>query len=114
MHWKIVNSNLCDLCNAEKQTIAHLLYECSESQKLCRRLCEKTTITMEKLDFRKILFNLVEDKPGDINNLIILITKFYIFRCKCQGEKTVYNQPFYMKLKCITEWKCTIQHQILR
>ena len=27
-HWKIILSNICDICHAEKQTIIHLMYQC--------------------------------------------------------------------------------------
>ena len=52
-------------------------------------VCAKTVVTFEKsniecvFSWKNILFNLVNTRPQHICNLIVLITKQYLFRCKC-------------------------------
>lgn len=68
----------------EKQTITHLMFECSKVtpiwmfiQAKFRKLsilCKFSTVS--------ILFNTMHEDAGHIVNLITLICKQYLFRCK--------------------------------
>ena len=84
VHWKKVETNICNLCEGEKQTITHLMYFCPVVKLLWRDIESKCAEFPCVFGFRNILFNLVmEESPCHIVNLIVLITKQYIFRCKC-------------------------------
>ena len=41
-----------------------------------------------------MILNKIHSKPGNILNLLILIAKQLIYRCKCQSEKVTFNMFF--------------------
>ena len=46
-----------------------------------------------------IIYNLVHPKPQHVINVMVLIAKYVIFRCKCQNEQPNFNKVYYeMKL----------------
>ena len=93
VHWKKMESNICNICHKEKQTIVHLLFECDVIMDIWLRTFTKFEVESEKLNFRNILFNLVnEERPRHIINLIVLIIKQFIFRCKCQNTQITFNR----------------------
>ena len=87
--WKIVDSEMCDYCLKERQTITHLLFECE----LIRKVWEYFTKIFGRSDrdfewtLVNIMSNLVHPKPKHKINLIVLIVKQFIFQCKCMGVK---------------------------
>ena len=107
VHWKKVESNICDFCSLQKQTIIHLLYDCPRVKNLWEYLIDQVSvkqITMD-LSFETILFNnVVNENTYNVCNLLVLITKFYIYRCKCAGiiptiSELTYEIRFYFKLE---------------
>ena len=89
IHWKKVDSAVCNLCTKEKQDILHLIVHCTRVQPLWKWLqkqFEKVQIVTKFSEY-SIMFNLVHEQPQHICNFIALITKQYIFRCKCLNEK---------------------------
>ena len=93
VHWKKVESNLCNICLNEKQSIVHLLYECI----FTRNLIDKIQVEFEKLEIPakweidNIICNTAHEKPVHIANLVVLILKFYVFRCKCSDTIPEYH-----------------------
>ena len=79
---------MCNLCKTKKQTIIHLLKECEFTERIYKGLEQIfTSIGIScNFDLRSILFNCIVNNPSDhIRNFIILITKQYIFHCKCEN-----------------------------
>ena len=92
VHWKKVQSNICNLCEDSKQTIVHLMSECKYSRTLWEKLDQefkKLHISCE-FNFRNVLFNNVHENRSHVCNFLILVTKQYIFRCKCTDTIPVW------------------------
>ena len=90
--WKIVSSDNCNLCNLEPQHVRHLFVECPRTKILWNYV---------ELDATIILENRITERIDSVEHFIILVTKFYIFRCKCIDEK-----PSVTKLQLeLLKWK---------
>ena len=93
IHWKKVESNRCDFCKIEKQTILHLLGNCVKIKTLWNWL--QALFRKEKIhtDFslQNVIFNNVHTDVNHVANTTVLIGKQYIFRCKCQGDNPTYG-----------------------
>ena len=95
-HWKKVNTQQCDYCTFEKQVMCHLLWKCNKSQslwKMLKNLGSKYHVELE-LNLANVLYNVIARPNSNIFNFLTLVTKFYIYRCKCQQK-----QPSYEVLK---------------
>ena len=82
---KKVNSKLCTFCHREEETIEHLLWECDCVQSFLDTfvdyLEQKTNF---QLVFTKKSFILgITNKNYDIQNLLILWLKYYIYTARC-------------------------------
>ena len=85
-HWKVKTSNICEYCEKTKQTTIHLMVECEYVRKIWEEifsLFDSNTICWKP---ENIMNNSVHPKKNNILNLITLIVKQYIYRCKCQGK----------------------------
>ena len=81
--WKLVDSENCDFCKNVRQTTVHLLFDCKVSRniwKIVQKICPDIHITLTDV----IVNN--QNSSRHIYNLVILITKQYLFRCKCEGK----------------------------
>ena len=104
-YWNLKESQKCDFCDFEKQDIIHLLYSCPTSysvwQNLEHILKEIGESSMLIWNVSNIIYNLVHPKKGHIINTIVLLTKFYLYRCKCQMSKPsvfeLYNEILLMQ-----------------
>ena len=96
---------LCTFCDQVPETIIHLFHECPVSAKLWDELrswfCE---LAEEELTFTRLmhLFGATFKRHDDPLNVCLLITRFYIWYCKCSetlpsfSALTNYLQ-FYLK-----------------
>ena len=86
-HWKITATQNCDFCNAKKQTSYHLICECKIARKIWEKLSEMLYEHKYYLDFdnKNIILNKVFPKNAHIINFWVLVAKYVIFRCKCNG-----------------------------
>ena len=87
---KISNSNLCDFCNMDIETIQHLFWECNHVQIFWNSLHNFINNTYLQLDitFQTISFGLyVETDEDTLKNYILFYAKYYIFLNKC--HKTI-------------------------
>ena len=93
VHWRKVDSHLCNFCKIEKQTIRHLMFECSKIRPIWMRLQAKLKrfSLSGEFNFSTIITNTVCPDSNDIINTIVLICKQFIYRCKCQDVTPVYN-----------------------
>jgi len=82
------NNSLCTFCNDEPETIKHLFTECKKVKPI---LAQLQTWIFQKLDIpiilnqKHILFGTDVSKSNHAVNLILILTKFYIYRKRCQN-----------------------------
>ena len=79
----------CNYCGVSDQTIEHLFVDCPIIVALWERLeafrKSSTLINVNELSFTTttILLNMVHARPKYLANLLVLITKQYVYACKC-------------------------------
>ena len=85
-------TDLCSFCKEHSETIAHLLFECNHVKIFWEELfllINKRCIHSNKLSFNKKLILLGQSEyiyTDSVCDLIILMAKFFIYRCKVQGS----------------------------
>ena len=86
--WKIKATQLCDFGCGMKQDICHLLLECPIVQLIWSDL--KYFFAGKNIEvvinLSNIVYNTIYPKPGHIANFITLITKQFIYWCKCEDR----------------------------
>ena len=99
-YWKKVNSQECEFCeNCTKQNIIHLLYNCENSRKIWGKLENwmRTCDENIEINLSNVIYNSIHPNANSVFNVIVLATKFFIFRCKCQNKQPSYgNLEFYL------------------
>ena len=105
--WGITESNLCNLCKEEVETMTHLFYNCKYMQILVKYvydLCELNCIeySSEASDF---ILNTFLGQRSNIINFVAILAKQFVFRCRCQQTK-LSVQKFICELEVIhnIEW----------
>ena len=93
-HWKKVSSQKCEYCTEIKQNPTHLLYTCPGIQPIWKKLEMYASCMdmVEKVNFtlHNVMLNLIHDDPQHICNFMVLVTKQYIYYCKCAAKKTKF------------------------
>ena len=89
-HWGLKTTQRCDFCEFTKQDILHLLWGCQVTKNLWNKLFKSLAIGNLKLTANNIIYNMVHPKSTHIVNLLVLITKFVIYQCKCDNTKPSY------------------------
>ena len=90
---KIIDSSKCSICDKEDETIVHLLWQCEYVLKFWNDLLQvlKTTcIHLADLVFSPllVLFGVKDNAyPDEAISFIILIAKFFIYKCKWNQDK---------------------------
>lgn len=82
---KLYPSPLCSLCNKERETIIHCIWECCEVQKLLQQfenLCDILFIPVV-LNKESFLFGLLSPVANIVDNEIIILIKHYIYKSRC-------------------------------
>ena len=92
--WSKNVSPLCTFCQKEDETVIHLLCLCPMVKKLWealkRWLYYFCFLPFAQSDY-EILFNQYKDSFPDMVNVIILITKQYIYAQRCLNNKLNFN-----------------------
>lgn len=87
--WDNTVSDLCSFCHASRETVVHLFCECPKVKMLWKAL-RKWIKHFHRLDIlftpSIIIFCCYRGKVAKLINILILITKFYVYRCKTQGS----------------------------
>ena len=81
--------NVCTFCKKEAETIEHLFVECKVVTNIWFKLQNWIQIKLSipvVLSKTHILFGIDLKKCNSTINLIILLSKFYIYRIRCQGS----------------------------
>ena len=84
--WGIINTALCYFCNIEKESIPHIMFECSETKEVwseAKKIIQDRTGYCCTLNVRKILMNEVHPTPRHLANFVCLVVKQYIYKQKC-------------------------------
>ena len=92
IYFKIKDTDKCDFCKDERETVKHLFYECRRVQELWNEVKHITGI--DGITYEKIVMNNFHKNPKKVENTIGLVTKFYIYGTKCLGN-------------CISKQGCT-------
>ena len=92
---------MCEFCRAHSETIQHLLWSCQKVTKFWNELSNllnRRCTHAHNFNFNEhlVLFGECQGiKTDKICNLIILMAKFYIYRCKVQ--KVTLNVKVFIK-----------------
>ena len=94
--WKVTETDLCTFCNKESESEVHLFVTCKEVKILWEYLTDwlskqKIIIT---LSTEQIIFNNIELSKNVVNYLILL-TKFFIYRNRCQKKTPTTRELEY-------------------
>ena len=78
--WKMRNDNLCNFCK-EQDSIFHVLLEC----RFVKRIWNHIEMLYPEYQFNRstVIINKFHDKANHVYNLIGLILKQYVYRCRC-------------------------------
>ena len=96
--WKMVDSELCYFCNTQKETISHIMYQCTVVQTFWRKvedyLCERFGIMKSDIVSNEIavMWNKIVPSKFHVANFVCLVTKQYIYRCKCQKKDMSFEE----------------------
>ena len=88
--WGVVDSETCNLCNLEAQNRVHLFVKCCKVKPLWEYV--QDLICCENLSTEAIFALKAMDKANTVENFIILVTKQFIYRCKCLNVQPKINQ----------------------
>lgn len=86
---KIKPSNLCDFCNMSIDSNKHLFWECIHTQEFwseINQLMKNKLNYNTNVNYNTISFCNIQDTPQQkaiLVNFIILLAKYFIFKCKC-------------------------------
>ena len=103
--WGMREDDLCSFCQAQTESITHLLVYCDKVQHLWRQLQNfATKYTKDTLNqtCKAIVCNRVHDRAEHIVNFMCLITKQYIYRKRCLGEELNFKE---LKLNILKQEK---------
>ena len=71
-------------CKTEVETILHLFWGCIQVQELWETFFNECSIDSFQLTLKNIIFNMVHCNDKHVSNLIVVITKYYIYSSRCQ------------------------------
>ena len=105
---KISDTNKCRLCGEQKETIIHLFTECRKSVVLWENLLSwihsNVTIRIELNKADKILGYVQPDSNFWSLNLILTVTRYYIFTCaKATRQLNIYHLQSVIKQKYLEQ-----------
>ena len=87
--WGMIDSDLCTFCHAERESLSHLMYQCTIVQQLWTELLDfvqdKYLVNNMQVSVKSIIQNTIMPTRGHIINFICLITKQFIYRQRCMG-----------------------------
>ena len=84
----------CSFCDNEDETLEHLFFQCQYVFSLWESLKVYLQVNIDlnlNLSLQTILFGIVDQTSAKSANYIILMTKYYIYLCKCNNSKLNVN-----------------------
>ena len=82
---KLIEDPKCTFCNKRDETIEHLLWECE----CVKRFLNETILWFIQhgihitLNEKSVLFGIDPDEKRDINKLVLMEIKYYIYYARC-------------------------------
>ena len=110
--FKVNQSHLCSFCGKHSETIQHLFWTCDIVQKFWKDFCYLINTRCKhshnfNVNEKLILFGKSELVCTDnVSDLIILLAKLFIYRCKVQGKNLIlrmFKQYIYNRY-CIEKY----------
>ena len=116
VHWWLVDSPMCDLCNQVKQTIVHLMFNFMKVRPIWNKIGAITWRAQLDCNFSplNIILNRVHEDVIHVCNTITLIVKQYIYRCMCEKlilhcRIEMHNAKWTGRLQCASKkWEVVI------
>ena len=93
VHMGLADTNLCVLCNKEKEEIVHFFCNCEIANTIWQSLAKwiyeewNVSINLHNLPPYKVLFNDAHDNIINFISVIVLITKYQLYSVQCQNER---------------------------
>lgn len=91
--WKIRQDDMCTFCNSVREYTVHLFVECRYSKQIWNEIkdyiaqnIDTETLNLLEWSVKTICFNLVHPKPASVVNMLVLITKQFIYRNRCASQ----------------------------
>ena len=99
--YKLVNSNICDICNMNIDSIKHLFWECPHVQHFWNELknyLNELNIDIN-LNYKLVSLGLIDSTSNiNVKNFIFILAKYFIFcnKCnKCIPKFVAFKQYLY-------------------
>lgn len=104
---KLKDTQLCCFCKTDIETVEHLFYDCRITQQFWDSFIRKLKNFFHNVIFdkEKLLLGFVKETP--LLNLLVIITKKYIYKCKLNE-----TLPSIIGLQCKIEHYRLCEHQI--
>ena len=116
---KLRSNNLCSFCDVETESLTHLFHNYQLVTPLWDMI--KNLLDLNDITLEQIIFNNINQNFKAVDNCIVLIMKYYIYRTRCLNEKLnvqvckkfikdfhdieEYQAPLHDKLNLhITKW----------
>ena len=80
-HMAIVENSKCDFCKNETETLVHMFVDCPMVREIWKFIKLKFR-TVTTLGVKEIILNTPVRNPRHIENMVVLITKHFIYSCK--------------------------------
>ena len=116
--YKIKEHDRCSFCNENRETIAHMFFECKYVQVLWLKVAE--WLRIDRLTYTQIYSNKIVPNPRHAENSVVLIVKHYLYRARCLQERiSVTSCENYIKQyrsieECIAKSKNKLDRHILK
>ncbi len=107
---KIVNDNLCSLCNQDIETMKHLFFECDKVNFIWsdfQKWWNEVTGNEVDLNFESIMFGVNYHNPDVLLNLCIIIIKRMVYTCKFSS-----HMPCFVYFKKLLKFHYDLEKQI--
>ena len=103
--FKMIESPLCTFCQKEDESLEHLLFHCTITNYFwlaCSSWISVQNISMETLALINILFGVFNDNEDfAILNHLVLIAKYFIYKCKWNKTSKPTFRVFFEKIKLV-------------
>ena len=84
-YYGIKSTDQCTFCNQATETYIHLFVECNKVKPILKFIQQK--LNLHELNATQIITNKVVSNMKHVENCIMLITKFYIYKTRCAQER---------------------------
>ena len=83
--WGKSENDQCSFCSSKVETARHILMECEQTCSVWRKF--KDIFKLADISFETVVLNKFNSNPKSIVNLVALIIKQYLYRCRCKNVK---------------------------